>query len=332
VTPPVTVVNYQVRIAETPIAGIPVMVNAQSQVTDDNGSISVSMDADTYYAISSGLTAVTFDALYDSGANLISNGDMVIDATRLVSVAGPACRVMVGSVPNIYFTTVNQTDTTHTISRMYQANRMYSVTGGATPPDYFAPGTSGFAVPAVEFSQNGTLTGVWNFLGQSVNVSDDLKMCADSGIPTQCSVVARTELRGSIEYTRGVVIRLTKLATFLAKKGRLKSAQGSYALMLLGRGASILAAMQQALAPAQKGTAYVCAAQPAASCTLTSLRTFKAVAQRQFGRLFAKPFPRGFEPIAKRGIPEARLFKSSSLDKLPDEVWVCPTVVTPAAQ
>jgi hypothetical protein len=325
-------VNYQVRIAETPISGIPVMVNAESQVTDDNGSIAVSMDAGKYYAISSGLSAVTFDSLYDSGANFISRGDKVIEATRLVSVGGPACRILVGSVPSIYFTTVNQTDMTHTVSRIYKANRMYSVTGGATPPDYFAPGTSGFAVPEVEFTQNGALTGVWSFLGQSVNVSSDLNMCADTGAPAQCSVVTKAELRAPVDYARAVVIRFTKLATSLAKKGLLKKSQGSYAATLLGRGASILAAMQKALAPAMTGTAYVCDAQPASSCKALSLKSFKTTAQRNFARLFAKPIPRGFESIAKAGPQEGRLFKSNSLDKLPDEVWICPAGVTPAAQ
>ncbi len=322
--------NYQVRIAETPIAGIPVMVNAESQVTDDNGSIAVSMDAGSYYAISSGLSAVTFESLYDSGASFISRGDKVIDATRLVSVGGPACRILVGSVPSIYFTTVNQTDMTHTVSLDYKVNRMYSVTGGATPPDYFAPGTSGFAVPEVEFTQDGTLTGVWSFLGQRVSVSSDLNMCADTGVPVQCSIVTKTALRAPIDYARAVVIRFTKLATSLAKKGLLKKSQGSSAITFYGRGASILAAMQQALAPAMNGTAYVCDAQPVSSCKVLSLKSFKVTAQRNFSRLFAKPIPKGFESMVAAGPQEGRMFKSKFLDKLPGEVWICPDGVNPS--
>jgi hypothetical protein len=90
--------------------------------------------------------------------------------------------------------------------------------------------------------------------------------------------------------------------------------------------------MQKALAPAMTGTAYVCDAQPASSCKALSLKSFKTTAQRNFARLFAKPIPRGFESIAKAGPQEGRLFKSNSLDKLPDEVWICPAGVTPAAQ
>jgi hypothetical protein len=329
-TPPVSVVNYQIRIAQTPIAGIPVMVNAQSQVTDDNGSIAVSMDAGKYYAISSGLSAVTFDALYESGANFIARGDQVIEAGRLVSVAGPACRILVGTTPSVYFSTVNQTDMTHVVSRIYKANRMYSVTGSASPPDYFAPGTSGFTVAESAFSQNGGLTGVWNFLGQSVVVTSGLSMCADSGAPAQCTVVSQDRLRAPIMYTRAIVVRLTKMVITLAKKGIWKSGQGTFAAPFFGRGASAMAAMQQAVAPATQGTAYVCATQPAASCKRVSLAGYKNVAQRHFARLFARPMPKGLDSIVKMGAQEGRAFKSTTIDKLPNEVWVCPAGVNPS--
>jgi hypothetical protein len=324
------VVNYQIRIAQTPIAGIPVMVNAQSQITDDNGSIAVSMDAGKYYAISSGLSAVTFDALYESGANFIARGDQTIEAARLVSVAGPACRILVGATPSVYFSTVNQTDMTHVVSRIYKANRMYSVTGGASPPDYFAPGTSGFTVPETEFSQNGSLTGVWNFLGQSVVVTSDLNMCADSGSPAQCTVVPQEQLRAPIAYTRAVVVRLTKMASMLAKKGIWRGMQGTFAPPFFARGASVIAAMQQAVAPASQGTAYACATQPATACKLVSLAGYKSITQRTFGRLFARPMPKGLEAIVKMGPQEVRAFRSSTVDKLPNEVWVCPAGVAPS--
>jgi hypothetical protein len=208
---------------------------------------------------------------------------------------------------------------------------MYSVTGGAAPPDYFAPGTSGFTVPEAEFTLNGSLTGVWIFLGQSVNVTSDLKMCADSGMPGQCSVMTQAQLKVPLDYTRSVVVRLTKMATAMAKKGMLKGAQGSYSTVLLGRGASTIAAMQQMLAPTMKGVTYTCPSDPGASCTLVSLNNFKSVAQRNFSRIFAKPVPKGFESIAKMGPQEIRAFKANVLDKLPNQVWVCPANVTPAA-
>ncbi len=326
-----SVVNYQIRIAQTPIAGIPVMVNAQSQITDDNGSIAVSMEAEKYYAVSSGLSAVTFDSLYESGANFIARGDQVIDAARLVSVAGPACRILVGTTPSVYFSTVNQTDVTQVVSRIYKANRMYSVTGGASPPDYFAPGTSGFTIPEAEFSQSGGLTGVWNFLGQSIVVTSDLNMCADSGSPAQCTVVSQDQLRAPIAYTRAIVVRLTKMVSTLARKGIWKGMKGTFATPFLARGASVIAAMQQAVAPASQGPAYVCATQPAASCKLVSFAAYKSVAQRNFARLFARPIPKGLESIAKMGPQEGRAFKSTIIDKLPNEVWVCPAGVTPSA-
>lgn len=201
---------------------------------------------------------------------------------------------------------------------------MYSVTGGASPPDYFAPGTSGFTVPEAEFSLNGGLTGVWNFLGESVNITSDLKMCADTGTPDQCTVVTQGQLRAPIEQTRSTVVRLIKMASALAQKGVWKGQQGSFAAPFLGRGASGIAAMQQLLAPTTKGTVYACPSQPAPSCTLMSLGSFKASAQRNFMRLFAKPIPKGLESLVKKGPQEARAFKANVLDKLPSEVWICP--------
>ncbi len=322
-------VNYQVRIAETPIAGIPVMVNAQAQITDDNGSIAVSMESGRYYAISSGLSAVSFTSLYDSGGNFMARGDQVIDAQRLVS-AGPACRIMTDGVKNIYFTTNNSTDDTKVISRAYKANRMYSVTGGAAPPDYFAPGTSGFTVPEGEFAQNGSLNGVWYFLGQSVLVTSDLPVCADSGTPVQCTTISQAQLRVPVDYTRAMVMRLTKMAFTLAKKGTWKGLSGSFATPFLSRGAAAMASMQKTLAGISTGPVYACDSQPAASCTQVSLTGFKRIAQTNFGRLFAKPVPRGLESITRLAAQEGRAFKTKVLDQLPDQVWVCPSNVTPS--
>lgn len=308
------------------------MVNSQAQLTDDNGSIAVSMESGQNYAITSGLSAVTFDPLYDSGANFISRGDQIIEANRLVSVVNPACLVTVGAAQHVYFSTFNSTDVAHEVSISLKANRMYSVTGGAVPPDYFAPSTSGFTVPVSEFTRDGGLAGVWNFLGQSVEVTNDLALCADSGEPAQCTLISQEQLRVPIVYTRAVVVRITKMANLLAKKGIWKGLRGKFAVPFLSRGASNIVAMVQMLAPTTKGSVYVCATPPAPTCSYMSLAPFKTTSQRNFGRLFAKPMPKGLESIARRAAAEARLFKKNALDMVPDEVWICPPGVNPTAQ
>jgi len=301
------------------------MVNEQAQVTDDYGSIAVEMDPERYYAISSGNTAVTFTSLYDKGSNFIAQGDRVIEAERLVS-AGPACRLLKGVNWNIYFETSNTSDVVHTIPPISKANRIYSVTGAAVPPENFAPGITGFTVPDIEFAQNGRLTGVWYFLGQTIVVDDTTPACSDRG-SGQCSTISQQQLRAPIDYTRTKVVEITKITRELIAKGMWKGVKGSYVKIFLGRGASAIAAMQQLLAPTRKGTAYVCSSQPAASCTRVSLAGFKNVALRKFTSLYASPVPKS---VSKRAAQEGRLFKTNVLDKLPNEIWICPSGVTPS--
>jgi hypothetical protein len=326
------VLNYTVKIAETPIAGIPVMVNTQAQITDDNGAIAVSMNSGQYYAITSGLSAISFASLYDSGVNFINRGDQVIEATRLVSVAGPACRVVVGDVPSLYFSTYNSTDMTHTVSRIYKANRIYSVTGGASPPDYFPPGTSGFSIPESHFTQNDGVTGVWNFLGQSVTITSDIKMCADTGTPNDCQVLSQAALRTPIDATRVMVLKLSQLAADIAKRAKSTTVRGKMVSTFLTRGANALAALQSQIAPTTKGTTYVCATKPAAGCTSFQLTMYKQVALKSFTKLFARPVATGLESIPKMAALEGRKFKANVLDKLPDSVWICPSPTTSGAK
>jgi len=308
----------------TPIAGIPLMVNSQTQVTDDNGQISVSMNFNHYYAISSGLSAVSFAPLYDRGANFMANGTNIIDATRLVTVAAPACRVDVGGVPHIFFSTYNSTDVAHTVSRLYKANRMYSATGGATPPDIFAPGTSGFTVPQSEFQQETTLNGIWDFLGQRVAVGSDIKQCADQGVPSDCQQISQTTIRVPIQHTRDTIVRLLTWTTAVVKSSKSKVGEGRVSSMMLARGASIIAAMQKAAPSTSRVTLYSCPSRPAPSCTQYSLTAYKAKAQREFGRFFARPMPKGFEGLLTKRAAETARFKKEALGQVPTSAWACP--------
>lgn len=323
------VVNYTVKIAQTPIAGIPVMVNAQAQITDDNGAIAVSMNTGQYYAVSSGLSAVSFAPLYDSGVNFINRGDQVIDATRLVSVVGPACRIDVGGVPNVYIATNNSTDVTHVVPKIYKANRIYSVTGGAIPPDFFAPGASGVTLPEQHFSQGSGLTGVWNFLGQSVEIASDIKMCADTASPGECQVI---DLRTPIDATRSMVLRLSQVASSVAKKTSNRSLKGKLVSAFLTRGAKAIVALRYEIAPTTKGTTYTCAAKPAVTCTSFSLARYKQVAMASYTKLFARPLPSGLQSVPRMASIEGRKFKTNVLDKLPESVWYCPSATTSGAK
>lgn len=321
--------NYTVKIAQTPVAGIPVMVNAQAQITDDNGAIAVAMNTGQYYAISSGLSAISFAPLYDSGVNFINRGDQVIEATRLVSVIGPACRILVDGVPNVYISTVNSTDVTHVVPKIYKANRIYSVTGGAVPPDYFPPGTSGVALAEQHFTQGGGLTGVWNFLGQSVAITSDIKMCADTAAPIDCQVV---DLRSPIDATRSMVLRLSEVAAKVARRTQSRVLKGKLVAAFLTRGANAIAALRYQIASTTQGTTYTCTTKPASTCTEFSLTKYKQVAMASYTKLFARPLPPGLESVPKMATAEGRKFKTNVVDKLPDSVWYCPSTTTIGAK
>ena len=283
------------------------------------------MDPDKYYALSSGTSAVTFASLYDKGSNFIAQGDRVIEAERLVSAA-PACRLLKGVDWNIYFETDNRSDVTHTIAPISKANRIYSVTGAAVPPQNFAPGISGFTVPDGAFTQSERLTGVWYFLGQTIVIDDTTPICSDRG-SGKCSPISQEELTAPIEYSRAKVIEISKITKALFRKGGWKGFDGTFGKMFLVRSAKVIAAMQQALAPTKKGTAYVCPGAPVGSCTWFSLSGFKSLSQRKFATLYAKPIP---DVIRKSSAQDARSFKANVLDKLPDGVWICPPGPAPS--
>jgi hypothetical protein len=323
------VLNYTVKIAQTPVAGIPVMVNAQAQITDDNGAIAVAMNTGQYYAISSGLSAISFAPLYDSGVNFINRGDQVIEATRLVSVVGPACRVMVDGVPNVYISSYNSTDVTHVVPKIYKANRIYSVTGGAIPPDFFPPGTSGVAIAEQHFTQDGGLTGVWNFLGQSVTIASDIRMCADTVTPNECQVV---DIRSPVYATRTMVLKLSEVAAKVAKRTKSKVLKGKLVGAFLTRGANALAALQYQIASTAKATTYVCATKPAPTCTSLSLARYKQVAVASYARLFSRPLPIGLESVPRMAASETRKFKTNVVDKVPESIWVCPNSTTTSSK
>jgi hypothetical protein len=206
-------VTFKLTILNTPIAGAPVQVNAETKITDSEGEFVASLDNATLYTISTGLAAVSFDPILETGAALTARSPVTIEAQRLVTPAEDPCRILINGVPHVYFSSNNVTDQTLTVPLAYTSlNQMLSVTGQATPAENFAPGTSGFSLPESYFTSGTTLMGVWKFLGLDVTITPDLQVCADRGVPGQCEAIDPTVLRSPFEYTRSTILKLTNLS------------------------------------------------------------------------------------------------------------------------
>ena len=323
-TPLVSLAIFKLTIRETPIAGVPIQINAITQYTDSDGQITASLNLGQYYSISSGVEAISFSTLYDTGANFIAQSPVSISATRLMSAISDPCRVLVGGVSNIYFTCVNTTDRVLSVPLTDPSadpainHSLNSLLGDPlalppAPPGDFGPGTNGFAVPESFFVSGGR----WQFLGQNINIASDPPACTDRGIPGACEVIDTQLLRGPFEYTRRVVLNLTKEALKAAKAGWWKGG-GTWSDPFLNRGGKVLATMDRFI-PDSKGRVFACEVTP------LSCRTVK-VPKRAFTRAFAKIFdgkvPKGLEHLQARATREKKAFEAQ-LKALPEEYTTC---------
>lgn len=306
-------------ISKTPVAGAPVQVNTDSKMTDANGQFTASLENSTFYAISSGLEAISFTPLYETGGQYAARSPVTIEATRLITPAEDPCRLVIGGTPHIYFSSVNSTDHTLTVPLTYtELNAMHSVTGQAVPAESFAAGTSGFSVPESYFGSGTSLTGVWKFLGQNITVSSSLQVCTDRGVPGSCDLLDPAQLRSPFEYTRRVILKLTNLSLSAARSGKWKGAEGKFSVPFLTRGARALATMEKAFKDS-KSQNFVCEVIPK-SCTLK--RIPKADLRKAFAKIFSGKVPRGLEHISGMSKRELLLFQRE-LRRLPENYVTC---------
>jgi hypothetical protein len=182
---------------------------------------------------------------------------------------------------------------------------MLSVTGGATPAEIFASGSSGFAVPESEFVRQDGLYGVWNFLGQSVPIPLSPDVCADTGVPGECSVITDTELLRPFDYTRRAILRLAAEATRIARAKGGRSAGASYSKAFLRRGAAVLATMQREIIRS-KGDKFICDVAPM-SCTTVRISQPKLI--KAFSSIYDVKLPRNLEHLRKRQAREVGDFE-----------------------
>jgi hypothetical protein len=227
----------------------------------------------------------------------------------------------VGGIPSIYFSAVNSSSEALSVPLSYsQLNSIYSVTGEATPPENFAPGTAGFAIPEAYFTKpDATLMGVWNFLGQQVFISGTPGTCTDRGVPGECEAIDPTTLKVPFMHTRAVIVSLARQALLAAKRGTWKGSNGSYQLPFFARGVRALARIDAAV-NIKTGRAFNCPVTPP-TC---QLRVVDRVGARSaFRYIFKGKPPRGLEHLYKRVEREAKAFERA-LRTVPSQYVVCP--------
>jgi hypothetical protein len=312
-------VTFKLTILDTPIAGAPVNVNTETKITDSEGLFTASLENSTLYTVSTGLAAISFDPILETGGALSARSTVTIEAQRLITSAEDPCRVLINGVPHVYFSSNNVTDDTLTVPLSYTAlNQMLSVTGQATPGENFAPGTSGFSLPESHFTSGATLMGIWKFLGQDIRVTPDLKVCADTGVPGQCEAIDPTVLQSPFEYTRSTILKLTNLSLAAARSGKWKGANGTYSVPFMSRGAKALAHMEQTFHNSS-GQSFSCEVVPM-SCKVH--RVPKKELTKSFARIFEGRVPRGLEHISRRSKKELAAF-NRVIKKLPNSYVKC---------
>lgn len=318
-TPPVMQVTFKLTVHETPIAGAPIMINATTASTDVNGEISASLINSQAYTVTTGLEALSFAPLYDTGGGFAARSPVLIEAERLVTSIESPCRIVIDGLPNIYFSSVNSTDRTLTVPLTETLlNSIHSVTGGAVPGEAFAPGTSGFAVPESHFQDVDGLRGVWKFLGLEIPVTSALSVCVDRGVPGECMPIDSAVLRSPFEYTRTVVVKMARQAIAAAKSGRWKGSSGGFSIPFLSRGASALATMEKAFRDSKEQN-FVCEIAPQSCVTK---RVPKREMKAAFKKLFEGKVPKGLEHITARKNKELAAFERY-LRTLPDTYTSC---------
>jgi len=295
------------------------MINATTASTDVNGEVRTSLVNSETYTISSGLQALSFAPLFDTGGGFAARSPVLIAAERLVTPIENPCRVLIGGTPNIYFSSVNSTDQTLSVPLSEPLlNSIFSVTGEAVPAESFAPGTSGFTVPENYFRDVDGLRGVWKFLGLEIPIPATPSVCVDRGVPGECMPIDSGVLRSPFEYTRKVVMKMARQAIAAAQSGRWKGSKGQYRIPFLARGASALAAMERAFRDSS-GQNFVCDITPQSCVTK---RVPKREMRVAFKKLFDGKTPKGLEHITARREQEEAAF-ARYLRSLPESYTSC---------
>ncbi len=146
--------------------------------------------------IESGLPAVYFDTIVDTGLGLETQHPVTIAATVLLSPYGgdaTQCEVLVGQQRSVFLRYVNHSSMG--LSVPLGGLNSFFTSGDAVPETLFAPGLNGFVTPLDRFFKGGAYTGSWVLLGRTIPLQFPLPVCTDSGAGSDCRVITARDLR-----------------------------------------------------------------------------------------------------------------------------------------
>ena len=284
--------------------------------------VTITMNHTSLYSVSSGVEAISFPMLYDDGATFALQSPVHIAASRLVSSGTAPCRVLVGGVPHIYFSTSNQSSAALSVPLIFPGiNSIYSVTGAAAPPELFAPGVGGFVVPESHFANSSGLVGEWRFLGTTTALSLSPERCSSEGVGGECVKLSEEILSNLFAYTQAVINKLIRQSNTAAQRGQWAPVKGKFRLPFLKNAARALMTMRQQSNTPDRSLFLCEQEQMMNACQRVVVR--KEESRAAFDKVFSGSWPKGLRKIQRQRTKEGANFRRE-LAKLPDSYVSCP--------
>jgi len=344
-----------VRIAETPIADLPVVVGVHSLVTDEQGQFSIEVLPTERADVASGLLAVRYDTivgiatevLAGTGAEIAAiaqaNGDLlVIDATQRVKPE-QLCYVQDATTgagfirfpfTNRYVSTLTvQSDKLNTLTSLADPSRgadqePYPLADFESTEANLPDGYLGFEWSVNFFRwfdpvrNSEVVSAQWKLINETVLLDQPLAevpLCPSPALLDRCTTYS-TQLSNRL-YSQmfSSVTRLSQLAEQAAKRGKWRNRDGKFRNPYLGRVAQSLRNTRKLLSRIGS-PAFVCPAAAPQGCSVVTFP--KAEVLTQFDLILQVKLPKALKFLNK-ALAAERVKFLAALREQPNSVVVC---------
>jgi len=205
--------TIRVERDETPLPAVPLIINGNSEVTDDYGEVSKYFVSKAPVRIESGIPAVLFEPLESSGIALEASNPVTIGASVLVAPYqndAEQCEVLVGGQRSVFMRYVNYSS--RPLDVPVSGMNEFLTVGEGRPESLFAPGLNGFLTPLDVFHDGAGYSGAWMLFGRFVPLQFPLPVCTDSGTGGDCSVITARDLKPIRDHFKSAVNRYNQAA------------------------------------------------------------------------------------------------------------------------